>query len=95
MLQNLLHQHANFRAANSSVIGLLMFLQLPVGLVPLLATGRSRNLPRLFERYFNTFQFVEEWIKSDPFDPSSKSYRTMSMVSSGTSLLTNWLFSVN
>lgn len=68
------------RVLNISIVGLLVFLQIPVGLVPLLATGKSKNLGKLFNRYFTTLQFVDEWYLSDPFDPKSRAYRTLAMV---------------
>lgn len=51
----------NFRLFNGSVVGLLVFLQLPIGLTLLLATGKSRNLSNLFRRYFDTSAYVNEW----------------------------------
>lgn len=68
---------------NISIAGLLIFLQLPIGLAPLLATGNSKNLARLFNRYFVTLEFFDEWLTSDPFDPSSKAFQTLSMVKFG------------
>ena len=46
---------------NCAVFGLLMFFQLPVCLVLLLATGNGKDSVSLFNRAFNTFLFLDEW----------------------------------
>jgi len=65
---------------NSSLIGLFLVLQLPIGLLPLLATGQSKNVSKLFSRYLNTILHVNSWYKHDPFDPQSKAYKSQQMV---------------
>lgn len=59
-----------------------MVLQLPDGLAPLLATGNSKNVPRLFRRYLSTMLHVKNWYETDVFDPQSKGYRSASAVRS-------------
>lgn len=69
-------------SANASAAGLLLFLQLPVGLVPLLSTGKSKNSTELFKRYFGAAEYMEEWFHQDPFDKNNRAYKTLSITKS-------------
>jgi hypothetical protein len=64
----------------SHLSGLILVLQLPRGLVPLLATGNHDNVAKLFKRYLSTQQRVRSWYESDPFDPESSAYKNLRAV---------------
>ena len=52
------------------------------GLAPLLCTGNSATVPALFNRYLSTVVQIKSWFEGDPFDPSSKAYRSLKVVRS-------------
>ncbi|KAG9510714.1 hypothetical protein GZH46_00734 [Fragariocoptes setiger] len=64
----------------SSFTGLLLVLQLPDGLEPLLCTGNSKDLPSLYKRYLSTIMHVRSWYEDDIFDPNTKAYKSIRMV---------------
>lgn len=64
----------------SSFTGLLMILQLPDGLEPLLSTGNSKDVPSLYQRYLNTIIHVESWYDDDVFNPDTKGYKSVRQV---------------
>ncbi|KAI2801723.1 hypothetical protein BLOT_009539 [Blomia tropicalis] len=64
----------------SQLYGLNLVLYHTSGLTPLLATGNSSNIPKLFTRYLSTMLHVNNWFESDPFDKTSKCYRSLKMV---------------
>lgn len=68
------------RLGNSILIGLLLNEQLPFVLIPLLSTGQSKNVSKLFNRYLNTILHIGSWYEHDPFDPTSKAYKSQKMV---------------
>lgn len=64
----------------SSFTGLLMILQLPDGLEPLLSTGNSKDIPALYWRYLSTILHVNSWYDDDVFDPKTKGYQSVRQV---------------
>lgn len=64
----------------SSLTGLLLILQIPDALEPLLSTGMSKDIPSLFRRYLSTIIHVQSWYADDVFDPNSKGYRSIRQV---------------
>lgn len=64
----------------SSFTGLLLILQLPDGLEPLLSTGNSKDIPALYNRYLNTILHVQTWYDDDVFDPKTKGYKSIRQV---------------
>lgn len=61
-------------------IGLLMIIQIPSGLAPLLATGNSTTVAKLFRRYLSTLIHVRNWYESNPFKKDTKSWNSMQSV---------------
>ncbi len=49
-------------------------------LLPLLTTGQSATVSRLFSRYMSTLWHVRSWFRSDPFDPRSEAFRSLKVV---------------
>lgn len=68
--------------AYSSLTGLLLILQLPDGLEPLLVTGNSKDIPSLYKRYLSTILHVNSWYEDDIFNPESKGYKSIRQVRS-------------
>ncbi|UXI21425.1 hypothetical protein NH340_JMT07368 [Sarcoptes scabiei] len=66
----------------SEFVGLNMVLYHERGLIPLLATGNSSTVSKLFIRYLSTIKHVTNWFEADPFDPKSKSFRSLKIVRS-------------
>ncbi|XP_074604192.1 uncharacterized protein LOC141857600 [Brevipalpus obovatus] len=64
----------------SHLVGLLMVVQLPSGLEPLLATGNSKDIPKLFRRYLSTIVHVRSWYEEDPYKEGSKAYKSIRQV---------------
>lgn len=64
----------------SSFTGLLLILQIPDALEPLLSTGKSKDIPSLFDRYLSTIIHVRSWYTDDIFDPSTKGYKSIRQV---------------
>lgn len=64
----------------SSFTGLLLILQLPDGLEPLLSTGNSKDIPALYNRYLNTVLHVQSWYDDNIFDPKTKGYKSIRQV---------------
>ncbi|KAH9426747.1 hypothetical protein DERP_002847 [Dermatophagoides pteronyssinus] len=64
----------------SQLIGLNLVLNFTHGLVPLLVTGNSKTISKLFVRYLSTTIHVTNWFQHDPFDKKSKAYRSLRMV---------------
>lgn len=64
----------------SSLTGLILILQVPDAIEPLLATGNSKDVPSLFRRYLATVIHVRSWYTDNIFDPSSKGYRSIRQV---------------
>ncbi|RWS06590.1 hypothetical protein B4U79_14833 [Dinothrombium tinctorium] len=60
--------------------GLMLGIQLPLALVPLLSTGRSKTVSRLFKRYQSTQLRVKIWYEEDPFDKNSKAFHSFRAV---------------
>jgi len=58
----------------------MLVLNFYVGVTPLLVTGHSRTVSQLFTRYLSTTMHVNNWFTYDPFDPRSKSYRSLKVV---------------
>ncbi|XP_054165992.1 uncharacterized protein LOC128963503 [Oppia nitens] len=58
-------------------IGLLMIIQIPSGLAPLLVTGNSSTVAKLFRRYLSTLIHVRNWYESNPFDKQSLANKSM------------------
>ena len=50
------------------------------GLAPLVVTGNSSNVQKLFRRYLSTIIHVKNWYESNPFDKSSKAYKSLKHV---------------
>lgn len=50
------------------------------GLTPLLVTGNSQSIAKLFIRYLSTMKHVTNWFTDDPFDKESKAYNSLKMV---------------
>ncbi|CAG2103852.1 unnamed protein product [Medioppia subpectinata] len=61
-------------------IGLLMIIQIPSGLAPLLATGNSETVAKLFRRYLSTLIHVRNWYESNPFDTQSVAFKSIQKV---------------
>lgn len=70
----------NHRVCYSSFTGLLLILQLPDGLEPLLSTGNSKDVPSLYKRYLNTILHVNSWYEDDIFNPETKGYKSIRQV---------------
>lgn len=68
--------------AYSSLTGLLLILQLPDGLEPLLVTGNSKDIPSLYKRYLSTILHVNTWYEDDIFNPDTKGYKSIRQVRS-------------
>lgn len=68
------------RVAFSSFNGLLLILQLPDGLEPLLSTGNSKDIPSLYKRYLSTILHVKSWYDDDVFNPETKGYKSIRQV---------------
>ena len=64
----------------SHLCGLVLVLQLPRGLAPLLATGNHDDVAKLFKRYLSTQQRVRSWYEEDPFDPETSAYKNLRAV---------------
>lgn len=64
----------------SSFNGLLLILQLPDGLEPLLSTGNSKDIPSLYKRYLSTILHVKSWYTDDVFNPETKGYKSIRQV---------------
>jgi len=64
----------------SQLYGLNLVLYHSSGLFPLLATGNSSTVAKLFTRYLSTMLHVTSWFEHDPFDKQSKSYRSLKLV---------------
>ena len=63
-------------------IGLLMIIQIPSGLAPLLATGNSETVAKLFRRYLSTLIHVKNWYESNPFERTSIAFQSIQKVRS-------------
>lgn len=68
------------RIAFTQVYGLLLGLNSPEGLLPLLTTGNSKSVFSLFRRYISTIRHIFLWFNSDPFDPNSEAYKSLKTV---------------
>lgn len=64
----------------SQLYGLNLVLYHTSGLVPLLATGNSSNISKLFTRYLSTLLHVTSWFEHDPFDKERKCYQSLKLV---------------
>lgn len=64
----------------SQFYGLLTVYNIYDGLAPLLCTGISQTVSKLYIRYFSTIIQVRNWFEGDPFDRDSKSYRSLKVV---------------
>ncbi|KAH9394159.1 hypothetical protein TYRP_021293 [Tyrophagus putrescentiae] len=60
--------------------GLMLGLAQTDALLPLLTTGQSATVSRLFTRYMSTLWHVRSWFHSDPFDPRSEAFRSLKVV---------------
>lgn len=69
-----------YSIAYSSLTGLLLILQLPDGLEPLLVTGNSKDIPSLYKRYLSTIIHVQSWYEDDIFNPETKGYKSIRQV---------------
>lgn len=63
-------------------IGLLMIIQIPSGLAPLLATGNSSTVAKLFRRYLSTLIHIKSWYESNPYDKTTPAFQSMQKVRS-------------
>ncbi len=61
-------------------IGLLTSIQLSGALYPLLATGNSATVPKLFRRYLSTLIHVKNWYECNPFTRDSNSWKSIQQV---------------
>lgn len=64
----------------SHFAGLIFVIQLPRGLAPLLVTGNSADVAKLFRRYLSTVVHTKYWYESDPFDPKSSAFKSLKQV---------------
>lgn len=60
--------------------GLLLILQLPLGIVPLIHTGKSESIPSLFLRYLDTGLHVRKWYRGDIWDKDSPGHKSIMQV---------------
>ena len=60
--------------------GIIMLLQIPVILTPLLHTKRSESLPLLFYRYLDTALEVLSWLEFDFTNKNTEGYRALQRV---------------
>ena len=61
---------------------MLLILQIPDGLEPLLVTGNSKDIPSLYKRYLSTILHVNSWYEDDVFNPETKGYKSIRQVRS-------------
>ncbi|XP_054154602.1 uncharacterized protein LOC128953152 [Oppia nitens] len=61
-------------------IGNILLIHLPQVIVPILATGRSSTPYMVFLRILSTTVHVLKWYEDDPFDPNSRSHRSLMQV---------------
>ena len=79
----------NISLYTSHFIGLLLVIQFPCGLAPLLATGNSSTVPKLFRRYLSTLVHTRKFYESDPFIRGSTSWKTVQQVRRWKIILSN------
>ena len=58
----------------------MLVLNFYEGLAPLLVTGKSQTVAKLYTRYMSTTVHTRNWFNYDPFDPNSKAYRSLKVV---------------
>lgn len=64
----------------SQLLGLNLVLYHESGTVPLLITGNSSTIPKLFYRYISTALHVNNWFEADPFTEGSACHRSLRRV---------------
>ncbi|KAI1289327.1 hypothetical protein HDE_08280 [Halotydeus destructor] len=62
------------------VSGLLLSVQLPPALPPLLFTKKSSSVCSLFSRYIDTMMHVARWYEQDLFDPTTDGHKSIRQV---------------
>lgn len=62
------------------MVGLLLIVQIPELLAPLLYTTNSQTVAALFNRYMDTVLHMLTWYSDNPFDQNSKSYKSFKEV---------------
>ena len=77
--QTLMRKH-KFSLKLSSVTGLLMLLQFPIIVIPLLHTKRSESVANLFSRYLDTILETLNWLNYDLLDREGEAFKAIERV---------------
>ena len=64
----------------SHFCGLILVLHRYEYLTPVLMTGESRTISKLYSRYLSTGIHIKSWFTSDPFDPALSAYRSVKAI---------------
>ncbi|XP_015793134.1 uncharacterized protein LOC107369673 isoform X1 [Tetranychus urticae] len=64
----------------ASFSGLILGIQIPLFLEPLLTNGNHDSVSKLFKRYLDTDMKVSSWYENDPFDESGEAYKSLRKV---------------
>src|SRR5438876_460329 len=65
----------NYSCHFSSLSGLLLILQVPMSIMPLLQTKKSESVPALFVRYLETAGYTKKWYEHDLLDKDSEGWK--------------------
>lgn len=72
----------SFSVSFSSLGGLMLILQLPSGLAPLIYTKKSESIPALFLRYLATTEYVQKWYNKDIVNTDGEGFKAIQAVRS-------------
>lgn len=70
----------NYSCHFSSLSGLLLILQVPMSIMPLLQTKKSESVPALFVRYLETAGYTKKWYEHDLLDKDSEGWKSLMAV---------------
>lgn len=77
--QAAIHSHIG-SLSFASLSGLLIILQTPFGFDPMIQTGRSATVAKLFIRYLDTLTHFKSWYTTDLLDPNSDGNKSIRRV---------------
>src|SRR5205085_180499 len=77
--QKVIQKH-KFSLKVSSLTGLIMLLQFPIIVIPLLHTKRSESLASLFYRYLDTALEALNWMNHDLLDREGEAFKSIQRV---------------